>query len=34
MLKEVIRFFEAITAGMYELAPVYICVESNRYPNK
>lgn len=30
MLKEVIcKFLESFIAGLYELAPVYICVESN-----
>ena len=28
MLMEVIRFIETILAGMYELAPVYVTVES------
>lgn len=28
MLKEVINFFETILAGLYELAPVYLTVES------
>ncbi len=28
MLKEVIKFFETMLAGLYELAPVYITVES------
>lgn len=30
MLKEVILFLEAMVTGMFELAPVYICVESER----
>ncbi len=28
MLKEVINYFETILAGLYELAPVYVTVES------
>lgn len=34
MLKEVINFFESILAGLYELAPVYLTVQSEYTPDR
>ncbi len=34
MFKEVIEFFETMLAGLYELAPVYVTVESDYPPTK
>ena len=34
MIKAVMNFFETILVGLYELAPVYVTVESREYNNK
>ena len=34
MFKAVMKFFETILAGLYELAPVYVTVESREYYDK
>lgn len=35
MLNEVIsRFIDSVLAGLYELAPVYVCVETKNYSDK
>ena len=34
MFKAVMNFFETILVGLYELAPVYITVETREYYNK
>lgn len=31
MMEVISKFFEELVAGLYELAPVYICVESDNY---
>ncbi len=33
MLEVISQFFEELAAGLYELAPVYVCAESDEYPN-
>lgn len=35
MMEVISKFFESLVIGLYELAPVYVCVESkNYYSNK
>ncbi len=31
MMEVISQFFEEFVAGLYELAPVYVCVESENY---
>lgn len=31
MVESIVKFLESMVAGLYELAPVYVCVESDEY---
>lgn len=33
MVESIVKFLESMVAGLYELAPVYVCVESDEYKN-
>jgi len=31
MVESIMKFLESMVAGLYELAPVYVCVETDKY---